>query len=276
MIASHDVAPIDTSLIPDFDDLSAQAAVAPANTWTGCTTASPTCGVPTRWCTAPIGAPPRHRAGTSSSTGAATRGRVTAPDTPMYIADAALYLKSAQPSLDLSDPYELTGRSSRRAFTRSTAARADRQLLVVECRAVATSPPGRSCSGRPAAAVRLARDRRVAGCDRRSRRGGDRLDRVVDDELHSAASRLHAQVDGLHRHPDRAGHGRPVDHSAPANPAACAVLDRAPAGYCSRQPGTEPSYLDSVSFAKAPLTTCDNGKSECVGYPEWVRAWESG
>jgi putative spermidine/putrescine transport system substrate-binding protein len=35
-------------------------------------------------------------------------GKITAYDSPIYIADAALYLKSHDPSLGISDPYELT------------------------------------------------------------------------------------------------------------------------------------------------------------------------
>ena len=35
------------------------------------------------------------------------KGKVTAYDSPIYIADAALYLKATQPDLDITDPYEL-------------------------------------------------------------------------------------------------------------------------------------------------------------------------
>ena len=41
-------------------------------------------------------------------------GKVTAYDSPIYIADAALYLKATQPDLGITDPYELTTRSARR------------------------------------------------------------------------------------------------------------------------------------------------------------------
>ena len=35
-------------------------------------------------------------------------GKITAYDSPIYIADAALYLKAHQPDLGITDPYELT------------------------------------------------------------------------------------------------------------------------------------------------------------------------
>jgi len=36
------------------------------------------------------------------------QGEVSIPDNPIQIADAALYLESAKPSLGITDPYELT------------------------------------------------------------------------------------------------------------------------------------------------------------------------
>lgn len=40
--------------------------------------------------------------------GKSNQGRVQAYDGPIYIADAALYLKTAQPNLNITDPYQLT------------------------------------------------------------------------------------------------------------------------------------------------------------------------
>lgn len=39
--------------------------------------------------------------------GKSNKGRVQAYDGPIYIADAALYLKTAKPELGIKDPYEL-------------------------------------------------------------------------------------------------------------------------------------------------------------------------
>ena len=36
------------------------------------------------------------------------KGKVTVPDNPIQIADAALYLSKTKPSLGITDPYELT------------------------------------------------------------------------------------------------------------------------------------------------------------------------
>ena len=36
------------------------------------------------------------------------KGKITIPDNPIQIADAALYLSKTKPSLGIKDPYELT------------------------------------------------------------------------------------------------------------------------------------------------------------------------
>src|SRR5204862_3559676 len=38
------------------------------------------------------------------------KGLITVPDNPIQIADAALYLSKTQPSLGITDPYELTSK----------------------------------------------------------------------------------------------------------------------------------------------------------------------
>ena len=40
--------------------------------------------------------------------GKSNKGRVQAYDGPIYIADAALYVKATQPDLGITDPYQLT------------------------------------------------------------------------------------------------------------------------------------------------------------------------
>ena len=53
------------------------------------------------------------------------RGKVTAYDHPMSIADAALYLKATQPDLGITDVYELTAVPVRRRPSPSPGCSAD-------------------------------------------------------------------------------------------------------------------------------------------------------
>jgi putative spermidine/putrescine transport system substrate-binding protein len=114
LIAAGDVAAVDVSLFPDYANVM-QSLQAPAhNTVNGVHY-----GVPYVWGpnflmfnTDVVKTPP-----TSWDVVFETQlngspnpyaGKVTAYDSPIYIADAALYLKSLNPSLGITDPYELT------------------------------------------------------------------------------------------------------------------------------------------------------------------------
>ena len=242
LIASHDVAPIDTSLIPDFDDLSTKLQSPQANTLNGVHY-----GVSYLWGANPLLyrtdlVTPAPQSWDVVFDGVSYPGRVTAPDTPMYIADAALYLKSAQPALDISDPYELTQPQFDAAVELLRQQRAQiNRYWSSSVGLVRDFTSGEVVLGQAGeAAVRLARGRRGAGCDGDPRRGRDRLDRVVDDELPGVASGLHAQVDGLHRHPDRAGRGalaRPSRRRRTRRPAWPSI---------ERRPGTARSRAPSL------------------------------
>ncbi|MDX6549719.1 MAG: putative spermidine/putrescine transport system substrate-binding protein, partial [Gaiellales bacterium] len=108
LIAAGLVAPINPDLITDFKDISPQLQSPPHNTVNGVHY-----GVSYEWGanvlmynTSVVTTPPDSWAvifdGTSYS------GKVDAYDSPIYIADAAQYLKTAQPDLNITDPYELT------------------------------------------------------------------------------------------------------------------------------------------------------------------------
>ena len=166
-------------------------------------------------------------------------GRVTAPDTPMYIADAALYLKSAQPSLDISDPYELTRPQFDAALELlRAAAGADQQVLVLERGLVRDFTSGEVVLGQageqPYASLEAA---------------GEPVSTVIPDE--GVTGWIESwMMSSQALHPDcmlkwmaytatpvvQAEGARSTD-SAPANPAACVALDPAPAGYCSGAAG---------------------------------------
>ena len=127
-------------------------------------------------------------------------GKITAYDSPIYIADAALYLSKTQPDLGIKNPYALT----------------QDQLDAAVGAAEGTEEPAVGvlvALHRRAGRVRRRHERRrhdVAGHHepRRSRRhegqgrGAEgRLDRVVrhvDDLVQGQAPELHVHVDELH------------------------------------------------------------------------------
>jgi putative spermidine/putrescine transport system substrate-binding protein len=108
LIAAGDVAPVDTDLVPNYTDVFEALKDQPHNSVDG-----QMYGIPhgrganlLMWRTDEVSPAP-----TSWSlvweADSPYKGKVTAFDGPIYIADAALYLKATQPDLGIEDVYEL-------------------------------------------------------------------------------------------------------------------------------------------------------------------------
>ena len=109
LIAAGDVAPVNTDLIPNYagiyDFLKDQAwnSVDGVVVRRARTATAPTCCCTTRMCPP---APPTSWDVVFDKAGDYT-GKVTAYDSPIYIADAAVYLMAHQPDLGIENPYAL-------------------------------------------------------------------------------------------------------------------------------------------------------------------------
>ncbi|MET4432721.1 ABC transporter substrate-binding protein [Mycolicibacterium sp. 624] len=109
LIYAGDVAPVNTSLVPNYETITGFLKDRPWNSVDG-----QMYGIPHGW-----GAnllmynvdvvrdAPNSWAAVFTDAGK-YKGRVTAYDSPIYIADAALYLSKTKPELGIEDPYSLT------------------------------------------------------------------------------------------------------------------------------------------------------------------------
>ena len=113
LIAGKKVQPVDLVRIPAYKKLDRRMMNAPWNTVDG-----KHYGVPYQWgpnvlmySTTVFKTPPESWSvvfePTTFPDGKPNKGRIQAFDGPIYIADAALYLKSKDPTLGITDPYEL-------------------------------------------------------------------------------------------------------------------------------------------------------------------------
>jgi putative spermidine/putrescine transport system substrate-binding protein len=60
----------------------------------------------------------------------------------------------------------------------------------------------------------------------------------------------------------------------PANAKACSWMNKMQKGSCAAYHLNAPaSYFKSIKFWKTPISTCDNGKNDCVPYTQWQQAW---
>jgi putative spermidine/putrescine transport system substrate-binding protein len=108
LVAGGTVAPVNTSLVPNYADVFPGLKMKPWNSVGG----TPY-GIPhgrganlLMWRTDKV-KPAPNSWGVVFDPNSPYKGKVTAYDSPIYIADAALYLMATQPSLGIKDPYAL-------------------------------------------------------------------------------------------------------------------------------------------------------------------------
>ena len=109
LIYAGDVAPTNTDLVPNYKTISGFLKNGNWNSVGG-----QMYGIPHGWGANLLMWDPSSVPGTEDSWGAVFdksdqyKGKVTAYDSPIYIADAALYLMATKPDLGIKDPYSLT------------------------------------------------------------------------------------------------------------------------------------------------------------------------
>jgi len=108
LVYGSDVAPVNTALVPNYKTISPFLKDRSWNTVRGVNY-----GIPhgwganvLAWNTAVVKTPPTSW-GVVFDANSPYKGKVTAYDSPIYIADAALYLSKTKPDLKITNPYEL-------------------------------------------------------------------------------------------------------------------------------------------------------------------------
>jgi len=206
--------------------------------------------------------------------GKSNKGRVQAYSGPIYIADAALYLKAHNPELGITDPYELTQPQFDAAvallkqqrqivskywgdytiqvqdftnggFVASPSWPLQVNLLVGNKQPIASTIPSEGATGWADTTMMAAKA----------------------PHPNCAYMWLEHSIDPVVQGDVAAYFG-----SAPAVPAACggvsALLEAA--GGCKTQ-GYD--TFDKISFWKTPIADCGNGQSTCVTYDKWTEAF---
>ena len=108
LIAAGDVAPVNTDLMPNYADIWPFLKDRAWNSVDGQMYGVPHgYGANLLMYNTDDGRPGAHLLGRGVRRGTPYTGKVTAYDSPIYIADAALYLMKTQPDLGIKDPYAL-------------------------------------------------------------------------------------------------------------------------------------------------------------------------
>jgi putative spermidine/putrescine transport system substrate-binding protein len=205
-------------------------------------------------------------------------GKITVPDNPIQIADAALYLKTHKPSLGISDPYELTQPqfqaaisllASQRPLLKSYWSLASQEISAFKNGDVTLG------AGWPYQVSALEGVHFPIGSTIPSEGATGWADTWM-----LAAKAPHPNCAYMWMRyistPQVQAEQAVSYGETPDNSLACSYMNKLAAGSCDQYHANAPaSYLNSIELWKTPVATCDNGKQDCVPYSEWVTAWNT-
>jgi putative spermidine/putrescine transport system substrate-binding protein len=209
-------------------------------------------------------------------------GQVTAYDNPIYIADAALYLREHQPDLGIEDPYELDQEQFDAAiellkaqsehvgeywsdYTKEISAFANgdssvgttwqviNNLLVADGGKEEVVLPEEGATGWSDTWM-ISSEAEHPNCMYMW------MDHIISPEANAAVAAWFGE--------------------APSNPKACDEITKLPAAYgadpkhCDIYHANDEAFFDQIEFWKTPVSDCgDDRGEECKTYDEWVQGW---
>ena len=203
-------------------------------------------------------------------------GRITVPDNPIQIADAALYLSKTSPKLGITDPYELTQSQfnaavsllkSEHPLIKKYWALASQEISLFQSKTtvVGAAWPYQTNTLRAA---------KVAVADTIPSQGAtgwaDTWMLATNAPHPNCAYKWMQWVTT----PKVQAQEAVYFGETPANKLACPVMDKLQKGACAAYHADAPeSYFKTIKFWKTPLAQCGNGKTDCVPFQQWVTAW---
>jgi putative spermidine/putrescine transport system substrate-binding protein len=204
------------------------------------------------------------------------KGKVTVPDNPIQIADAALYLSKTQPDLGIEDPYEL----NQEQFDAAVDLLKKQKPLVKKYWALASDEidlfkNGDATIGAswPYQTNTLAADK-VPVKDTIPKEGATGWAdtwMLAKDSKHVNCAYLWMKHVST---PKVQAQQAIYFGETPANTKACAEMDKQSPGSCKQYHADAPaSYFDQIKFWKTPVADCGNGESNCMDYNKWQQAW---
>jgi putative spermidine/putrescine transport system substrate-binding protein len=206
----------------------------------------------------------------------AYKGQITIPDNPIQIADAALYLSKTQPSLGITDPYELTQPQFQAAIKLLVAQKPlVRKYWGAASDEISAFQNGDATVGAAwpyQTSTLLAAKAPVADTIPAEGATGwaDTWMMAAKAPHPNCAYKWLAYITTPKVQAEQAVYYG----ETPANALACAYMNKLQAGSCEQYHANSPaSYFDSIKFWKTPLANCGNGQMDCVPYSQWQQAW---
>jgi putative spermidine/putrescine transport system substrate-binding protein len=276
LIAGGDVAPVNTDLVPNYKDVFDGLKNKPHNSVEG-----QMYGIPhgrganlLMWNKDSV-KPDPDSWGVVFDPSSPNKGKVTAYDSPIYIADAALYLKATQPDLGIKNPYELDDKQFNAAidllkkqrgiigeywsdYTKEQSAFNNGDTQVGTTWQVIANLI--DADGKVKVGTTLPKEGSTGWSDTWMIAAKAKHPNCMYKWMnHIISPKANAQVAEFFG-------------EAPANKKSCA--ETATKDHCDIFHATDESYYDKVAFWTTPTKNCgDDRGAVCKDYSEWVAAW---
>jgi putative spermidine/putrescine transport system substrate-binding protein len=211
------------------------------------------------------------------------KGKVTAYDGSIYVADAALYLKAHNPDLGITDPYELTQPQFDAAIALLTA----QHPYVGKYWSAYTDEIDNFTNGATVVGTTWPYQTNTLKAAKVP------VNAIVPSEgmtgwadtwmLASKAKHPNCMYKWMAWMVTPHVQAEVAEYfgEAPANPKACAELDKTYGSYgvknfCTLYSVNDQSFYNSISFWKTPQADCGDSRGQtCIPYDQWVTAYQA-
>jgi len=204
------------------------------------------------------------------------RGKITVPNNPIQIADAALYLSKTKPALKISDPYELTAPQ----FNAAVNLLKQQHPLIKKYWDLASQEISLFQNGETVVGAAWPYQTNTLKAA-----GAKVADTIPREGVTGWADTWMLATNAPHTNcayrwmqwvttPRVQAEEALFFGETPANTLACPIMNALQKGGCNAYHANAPaSYYATIKFWKTPLPTCDNGKSNCESFTAWQQAW---
>ncbi|HEY9498643.1 MAG TPA: ABC transporter substrate-binding protein [Terrimesophilobacter sp.] len=277
LIYAGDVAPVNTKLVPNYETISSFLKNGSWNSVDG-----QAYGIPHGWGANLLMYTPSAVTPAPTSWSAVFddsgkyKGKVTAYDSPIYIADAALYLASTDPSLGITDPYSLTAEQLAAAVALLKKQNANiGEYWSDYTKEVQAFESGTSVVGTTWQVIAnlINSDAKV------------KVETIVPTEGVTGWSDTW-MISTKAKHPNCMYEWMNYITSAKANAQVAEWFGEAPAqtlacaetsdpDFCATYHATDAAYAAKIHYWTTPTKQCIDGKGDnCTAYSDWVNAWQ--
>jgi len=275
LIAGGDVAPVNTDLVPNYADIYPGLKNQDFNSVDG-----QMYGIPhgrganiLMWRSDKITTPPDSW-GAVFDQASANKGKVTAYDSPIYIADAALYLKATKPDLGIDNVYEL----DQKQFDAAVALLKEQRQNIGEYWSDYTKEQAAFANGDSTIGTTWQVIANLLEADKvkvKTTLPKEGATGWSDTWMISSKAKhpncMYKWMDWIVS-PNANAQVAEWFGEAPSNPKACA--ETAVKDHCAIFHADDQSYFDKVAYWTTPRKDCgDDRGAVCKDYSAWVQAW---